>query len=73
LVAEQALDILGLGGAVKKMVGPQAEREAVPVFRAAAECSERHACGQMEIVRAMVPYRPRETRFAEVNQRLRVR
>jgi putative transposase len=55
------------------MVGPQAEREAVPVFRAAAECSERHACGQMEIVRAMVRYRPRATRFAEANRRLRVR
>ncbi len=55
------------------MVGPQAEREAVPIFRAAAECSERHACGQMEIVRAMVRYRPRATRFAEANQRLRVR
>jgi putative transposase len=45
----------------------------VPIFRAAAECSERHACGQMEIVRAMVRYRPRATRFAEANQRLRVR
>ncbi len=55
------------------MVGPQAEREAIPVFRAAAECSERHACGQMEIVRAMVRYRPRGTRFAEANQRLRAR
>jgi len=40
----------------------------VPIFRAAAECSERHACGQMEIVRAMVRYRPRATRFAEANQ-----
>ena len=42
-------------------------------FREAAECSERHACGQMEIVRAMVRYRSRATRFAEANQRLRVR
>jgi putative transposase len=55
------------------VVGPQAEREAVPIFRAAAECSERHACGQMEIVRAMVRYRSRGTRFAEANQRQRVR
>ncbi len=47
------------GGAVKKVVGPQAEREAVSVFREATECSERHACGQMEILRAMVRYRPR--------------
>jgi len=54
-------------------VSPQARREAVAVFRSAAECSERHACGQMEIVRAMVRYRPRATRFSEANQRLRVR
>jgi hypothetical protein len=33
------------------VVGPQAEREAVRVFREAAECSERHARGPMEIVR----------------------
>jgi putative transposase len=55
------------------VVGPQAEREAVAAFRAAAVCSERHACGQMEIVRAMVRYRRREGRYAEANRRLRVR
>ena len=43
------------------------------IFRSAAECSERHACGQLEVLRAMVRYRPRETRLAEANQRLRVR
>ena len=55
------------------MVGPQARREAVKIFRAAADCSERHACGQLEVLRAMVRYRRRESRFAEANQRLRMR
>ena len=55
------------------MVSPPARREAVTVFRAAADCSERHACGQLEVLRAMLRYRPRETRFAEANDRLRVR
>ena len=54
------------------MVGPQARREAVPVFRAAAECSERHACGQLEVCRAMVQYSPRATGFASANEQLRV-
>ncbi len=61
------------GGAIKKVVSPQARREAVRLFRAAAECSERHACGQLEVLRAMFRYRPRERRFAEANDRLRVR
>ena len=61
------------GGAIKKVVSPQARREAVEVFRAATECSERHACGQLEVLRAMLRYRRRETRFAEANDRLRVR
>ena len=43
------------------------------MFRAAAECSERHACGQLEVLRAMLRYRPRGTRFAEANEGLRVR
>lgn len=55
------------------MVGPQARREAVPVFRAAAECSERHACGQLEVCRALVRYSRRATRFALANEQLRVR
>ena len=55
------------------MVGPHAEREAVKAFREAAECSERHACGGMEVERAMVRYRRRETRFSEANEKLRVR
>jgi len=45
----------------------------VQAFQEATKCSERHACGQMEIVRAMVRYRPRGSRFAEINDRLRVR
>ena len=55
------------------MVGPQAEREAVTVFREATKCSERRACGQLEIVRAMVRYQPRPTRFAAANEKLRTR
>ena len=43
------------------------------IFSAAADCSERHACGQLEVLRAMVRYRPRESRFAEANERLRAR
>jgi putative transposase len=74
LVAEQALDIVGFKAVLsKKVVGPQAEREAVRIFREAAQCSERRACGQMEIVRAMVRYQPRATRFAVVNEELRIR
>jgi putative transposase len=45
----------------------------VRVFRQAAECSERHACGQLEALRAMVRYRSRASRFAEANERLRIR
>ena len=55
------------------MVGPQAKRAAVRVFREATQCSERHVCGQMEIVRATVRYRARGSRFREANERLRTR
>ncbi len=55
------------------MAGPQAEREAVTVFRDATKCSERRAWGQMEIVRAMVGYQPRPTRFTAANEKLRTR
>jgi putative transposase len=43
------------------------------VFREATQCSERHACGQMEILRAMVRYQARGTRYAKANERLRGR
>ncbi len=43
------------------------------IFCLAAECSERYACGQLEVLRAMVRYRQRESRYAEVNERLRMR
>ena len=55
------------------MVGPQARREAVKAFQTATECSERHACGQLEVLRAMVRYRQRPTRFSAANERLRIR
>jgi putative transposase len=45
----------------------------VKIFRIAAKCSERHACGQLEVLRAMVRYRRRESRFAQANERLRAR
>ena len=43
------------------------------IFRAAAKCSERHACGQLEVLRAMVRYQRREGRFAQANERFRIR
>jgi len=43
------------------------------VFREATKCSERHACGQMEILRAQVRYQARGRRHAKANERLRVR
>lgn len=43
------------------------------IFRTAAECSERHACGRMEIVRALVRYESWPGRYAEANERLRLR
>jgi hypothetical protein len=45
----------------------------VRAFRQAAECSERHACGQLEELRAIVRYRSRASRFAEADERLRIR
>jgi len=45
----------------------------VKVFRAATECSERYACGGLEVLRALFRYRARGPRFAEANDRLRVR
>ena len=60
-------------GALKKVAGPLARREAVRVFREAVKCSERHACGQLEVLRAMVRYRSRGGRFAEASERLRTR
>lgn len=55
------------------MVGPQAEREAVRIFREATKSSERRACGQLEVVRAMVRYQPRVSRYAAANEKLRKR
>lgn len=43
------------------------------IFCAAAQCSERHACGQLEVLRAMVRYQRRESRFSQANERLRLR
>lgn len=43
------------------------------IFCVAVDCSERRACGQLEVLRAMVRYRPRESRYAGANEQLRVR
>jgi putative transposase len=45
----------------------------VKAFQTATECSERHACEQLEVLRAMVRHRQRPTRFAAANERLRMR
>jgi putative transposase len=45
----------------------------VKVFRAATDCSERHACGGLEVWRAMLRYRARGPRLAEANDRLKIR
>jgi putative transposase len=45
----------------------------VTIFCAAVGCSERHTCGQLEVLRAMVRYRPRHSCHAEANERLRTR
>jgi transposase-like protein len=47
------------GGAVKKVVGPREEREAVRVARDQAGLSERHACGLIGMHRGNRWYRPR--------------
>jgi|GEM_PF-165495 len=59
------------GGAVKKVVGPQAEREAVRVVREEAGLSERHACGLIGMHRGSWRYRPRERDDAALRTRLR--
>ena len=43
------------------------------VFREATKRSERRACGRLETVRAMVRFRPRASRFAAANEKLRMR
>jgi putative transposase len=45
----------------------------VQVFRAATECSERHACGGLEVWRALLRYVARGPRLAEANDRLKIR
>ena len=73
LVAVRRWTSLASRRCCQKVLGPQARREAVRIFCAAAQCSERHACGQLEVLRAMVRYRRRESRFAQANEQLRAR
>lgn len=39
----------------------------------ATECSERRACGRLEVLRALLRYRSGKTMYAEANERLRAR
>ena len=57
------------GGDRKKVVSPQARREAVLVMQVEVELSQRRACGLMELYRATCRYRRRRSE----DQRLRVR
>src|SRR5712692_3941997 len=59
------------GGAVKKVVGPQAEREAVRVVREQVGLSERHACGLIGMHRGSWRYRPRPGNDGALRTRLR--
>lgn len=55
------------------MVSPLVRREAVTLLRAAIECSERRACGLIEVERAVVRYQAQASARTEENERLRVR
>ena len=58
LVTKQALDIVGFKAVLsKKWWAHRPGEKPSPVFRTAADCSERHACGQLEVLRAMLRYR----------------
>ena len=69
IVAEQAVDIGVEGGSRKKVVSPQARREAVLVMQVEVELSQRRACGLMELYRATCRYR----KCRNEDQPLRVR
>ncbi len=57
------------GGAVKKVVGPQAEREAVRVVREEGKLSERRACGLIGMNRGSWRYRQKERDDAALRRR----
>ena len=58
---------------MKKMVGLQAKQGGVVLFRTATECSERHACGQMGVLRAYSATASARPSMRRRNERLRTR
>src|SRR5271169_5449382 len=59
------------GGGCKKVVSPQARREAVLVMQVEVELSQRRACGLMEMHRATCRYRRRRPEEGGLRVRLR--
>src|SRR5271165_1829528 len=59
------------GGGRKKVVSPQARREAVLVMQVEVELSQRRACGLMELYRATCRYRKRRSQDQPLRVRLR--
>src|SRR5271169_2757824 len=59
------------GGSRKKVVSPQARREAVLVMQVEVELSQRRACGLMELYRATCRYRQRRSEEQPLRVRLR--
>ena len=59
------------GGSRKKVVSPQARREAVLVMQVEVELSQRRACGLMDLYRATCRYRQRRSEDQSLRARLR--
>src|SRR3974377_150626 len=59
------------GGSRKKVVSPQAQREAVLVMQVEVELSQRRACGLMDLYRATCRYRKRRSEDQPLRVRLR--
>src|SRR5271167_3490576 len=59
------------GGSRKKVVSPQARREAVLVMQVEVELSQRRSCGLMELYRATCRYRQRRGEDQPLRVRLR--
>src|SRR3974390_923284 len=59
------------GGGRKKVVSPQARREAVLVMQVEVDLSQRRACGLMDLYRATCRYRRRRSEDQPLRVRLR--
>jgi hypothetical protein len=72
IAAQQALDIDAPKVVLsKKVVGPQAEREAVRVAREEGKLSERRSCGLMRMNRGSWQYQPKDGNETVLRRRLR--